>query len=326
MKTFAVVCLALIAIASCSYNAKSLWQDFKTKYNKKYITIQEEARKFNVFQQNLVKIAALNSDEHDGAKYAINKFTDFSEQEFADFYLSKKGFDISSYPESNRLLPRDPPPSFDWRTKGAVTPVKDQGQCGSCWAFSTTGNVEAVWFLKTSKLVSLSEQNLVDCDHECDPASPSDCDEGCNGGLMWNAFVYIIKRGIDTEDSYKYTARDGTCKQDKGVLGANITSWEKVATNEAQMAAYISSHGPIAVALNANPLQMYSKGILDPKSCNPKDLDHGVLIVGYGNESGKDFWIVKNSWGKSWGESGYFRLVRGKGACGINTACCSAIA
>jgi len=143
---------------------------------------------------------------------------------------------------------------------------------------------------------------------------------------MWNAFVYIIKHGIDTEDSYKYTARDGTCKQDKGVLGANLTAWEKVSTNEVQMAAYLSQHGPIAVALNANPLQMYSSGILDPKSCNPKDLDHGVLIVGYGSASGKDFWIVKNSWGKSWGEQGYFRLIRGKGACGINTACCSAIA
>jgi len=318
--------LALIAVASC-FSTKSLWQEFKAKYNKKYVDKHDDARRFAAFTQNLIKIAALNSDEGDTAKYAINKFADLSEQEFADFYLSKKGFgDISHLPISNQINPVDPPSSWDWRTKGAVTGVKDQGQCGSCWAFSTTGNVEGIYFLKTGKLVSLSEQNLVDCYHECDPDSPSDCDEGCNGGLMWNAFNYIIKHSIDTEDSYKYTARDGTCKQGKGVSGANITSWERVATDEVQIASYLTTHAPISIGINANPLQFYSSGILDPKSCDPKALDHGVLIVGYGNASGKDFWIVKNSWGKSWGEQGYFRIARGKGTCGLNTMCCSSLA
>jgi len=327
MKTAILVVLLLVACASAStLNSKSLFKEFKAKFNKKYFDSNEETKRFVTFTQNIARIASLNSDEDDEAKYAINKFADLSEKEFADFYLNSKGFDsIKNFPLSNRLLVNDPPAAYDWRTQGAVTAVKDQGQCGSCWAFSTTGNVEGQWFLKNKQLVSLSEQHLVDCDHECDPDSPSDCDSGCEGGLMWTAFAFIIKNGIDTEASYKYTARDGTCKQAKGIIGANITSWERVSQNEVTMVAYLYQHGPLSVALNATPLQFYSSGVLDPKSCNPQDLDHGVLIVGYGNASGKDYWLVKNSWGKGWGESGYFRLVRGKGACGINTAVCSSI-
>jgi cathepsin F len=326
MKVLALF-VVYLAVASC-FSAKSLFNEWKALHNKKYVDVHEEARRFSVFNQNLAKIAALNTEE-EAAKFVINKFADLTEQEFSDLYLQTKGFgnSFSKYPEAMTILPVAPD-SYDWRTKGAVTPVKDQGQCGSCWAFSTTGNVEAVWFLKTGKLVSLSEQNLVDCDHECDPQSPSDCDEGCNGGLMWNAFVFIRKHGIDTEDSYRYTARDGTCKQDKGIFGANVTGWEKVSTDESLMAAYLTTHVPISIGINASPLQFYGSGILDPKSCNPKALDHGVLIVGYGHDtaSGKDFWIVKNSWGKSWGEQGYFRIVRGKGACGLNTMACSSVA
>jgi len=213
----------------------------------------------------------------------------------------------------------DAPASHDWREKGADLGVKDQGQCGSCWAFSTVGNLEGLNFIKNKSKDTFSEQQLVDCD--------KDEDQGCNGGLMENAFEYMLKAGgLQKDSDYKYTARDGKCKFDKKKVAVQIKSWEAVSEDEEQIKTYLFNVGPLAVALNADPLQWYTGGIIDEdeSSCDPQALDHGVTLVGYGTEKGQDFWIVKNSWGKSWGEKGFFRMARGKGICGINTHVVSA--
>ena len=254
------------------------------------------------------------------ATYEINEFADLTEDEFAGKYLSR-GLNVMADTLADAPLLEDVAgvqgsfTSVDWTTKGAVTPVKNQGQCGSCWAFSTTGNVEGQLFQKSKKLVSLSEQQLVDCDTKGQ-------DQGCQGGLPSNGAAYIkTAGGLDTESDYPYTGTGGTCKFDKSKVAATITGWSKVSTDENQIAAQLNKVGPLSIGINAGPMQFYSKGVSCPWKilCNPKSLDHGVLIVGVGTDSGKDYWKIKNSWGTSWGEDGYYRICKDKGACGLNT-------
>lgn len=176
--------------------------------------------------------------------------------------------------------------------------------------------MEGQWFLAGHPLTEFSEQQLVDCDT---------VDQGCNGGLPSNAYEYIIKAGgIETEDNYPYTAADGTCAFSASKVAAKISNWTAVSTDEDQIAAFLVAHGPLSIGINAEWMQLYSHGISDPLFCNPKSLDHGVLLTGYGVESGKNFWTIKNSWGPDWGEKGYYRIIRGKGKCGMNTMVTSA--
>merc|ERR1711972_482614 len=200
--------------------------------------------------------------------------------------------------------------SVDWTTKGAVTPVKNQGQCGSCWSFSTTGALEGAWEIATGKLVSLSEQQFVDCDK---------VDSGCSGGLMDNAFQYAEKNAICTEESYSYTGRGGTCKASSctvGIPNGGVTGFKDVAKNDMQALMEAVTQQPVSIAIEADKssFQLYRSGILS--SLCGTSLDHGVLLVGYGSDSGKDYWKVKNSWGTTYGENGYVRLLRGKGGSG----------
>jgi len=271
--------------------------------------------RFTVWKNNFDAINEFNSNGNASYTLGINHLGDLTSAEFKQYYLGYKPISRSyirsqnEAPVSDRV---DLPTSVDWRLKNAVTPVKDQGQCGSCWAFSTTGSLEGAFAIKTGTLTSLSEQELVDC-------SDSYGNEGCNGGLMDEAFEYVIANGLCTEASYPYTAADGTCKSkctsaiDKG----DLSSYKDLPQDESQFMTAVAQQ-PVSIAIEADSMgfQFYLSGVFDNSGCGT-NLDHGVLIVGYGTDSGKDYWIVKNSWGGSWGEKGYIRMVRNKNECGL---------
>jgi len=211
------------------------------------------------------------------------------------------------------------PTAWDWRTKGAVTPIKDQGQCGSCWAFSATGSSEGAWALKKGNtLVSLSEQQLVDC-------SGSFQNQGCNGGLMDYAFQYIIANGgITSEAEYPYTAQTGNCMSPLPAEVATLSKYADVKQNSESSLLTAATIGPVSVAIEADQesFQFYQSGIYADPNCGTQ-LDHGVLVVGWGQAAStkQNYWIVKNSWGTSWGDNGYIYMARGinapYGICGI---------
>jgi len=177
-------------------------------------------------------------------------------------------------------------------------------------------NVEGVNFLKTQKLLSLSEQELVDCDKKTG-------DQGCQGGLPSNAYKDMIqnKIGLELESDYPYDAKNGKCKATQSKEQVFISNWTPISTDEDQIAAALMKYGPLAIGINAGPMQFYRGGVAKPRKvlCNPQKLDHGVAIVGFGVDSGEKYWIIRNSWGTTWGEKGYYRIIRGTGACGLNT-------
>jgi len=290
---------------------------FVQKHGKTYESAAEESYRYRVFKNNLDFINAHNAK---GLSYkvALNHFADLTASEFRDRFLGTK-FTRSKAAPSTHVVKANVklPDTVDWRTKGAVTAVKDQGQCGSCWAFSTTGSTEGAYFLKKGTLPSLSESNLVDC-------SGSQGNQGCNGGLMDYAFEYIItNKGIDTEASYPYVPEDGRCKFKAANVGATISSYTDVASGDESALQSAVAQQPISVAIDASQssFQFYSSGIYYEPNCSSDQLDHGVLAVGYGSESGSDYWLVKNSWAAQWGDKGYIKMSRNKSNnCGIATA------
>eukprot|EP00164_Ancoracysta_twista_P000168 GFYU01000242.1.p2 GENE.GFYU01000242.1~~GFYU01000242.1.p2 ORF type:complete len:340 (+),score=136.39 GFYU01000242.1:11-1030(+) len=306
----------LTGVTAALANEHPSFDEFTKTFYKQYESEDMYHYRRSVYDMNVKKVEWLNSQREgpSDAHYAVNIFADLTESEFAEKYLGVNPMaeTIDTFPEAAELDASAAPASFDWRSKGAVTPVKNQQQCGSCWAFSTTGDIEGKNQIATGKLVSLSEQMLVDCDHNGD--------QGCQGGLPSQAMQWIIKNGgIETEADYPYKAVNGQCHSEASKTAVKISGWEKVSTDESQIAAYLAEHGPLSIGINAGPMQFYAGGVANPFLCNPKKLDHGVLIVGYGTDAGKDYWIIKNSWGKAWGEQGYYRIIRGKGKCGLNT-------
>ena len=291
-------------------NGALLWQSFKNTHKKSYGPEEESAR-YEVFMQNMVKAADLER-RNPQAQFGMSPFADLTASEFKvrhSLNVTRKASPPAMF--SDAQVKQALATSVDWRSKGAVTQVKDQGQCGSCWSFSSTGGIEGAWKLAGNSLTSVSEQELVSCDK---------VDAGCNGGLMDNAFEWLVNNhggAIVTEASYPYTSGSGStgrCKSVSGkAVGATISGHKDVTHTESQMAAWVSAHGPLPIAVDASShWQTYTGGVVS--SCTGTSLDHGVLAVGYTSQ----YWIVKNSWGSSWGESGYIRLAYGSNQCGLN--------
>jgi cathepsin L len=290
---------------------------------KSYTSATEMDYRMSVFAANVARIEAHNGANHSWSM-AVNKFADLTSDEFAARYIG--GFKSKPKSRSLRATNYAPlntsanPTSVDWTTKGAVTPIKNQEQCGSCWAFSTTGSVEGAWFLSNGTLPELSEQQLVDC-------STAEGNQGCNGGLMDDAFQYIItNKGITTEDAYPYSATGpNTCEAAKKPIAATLSGFKDVTPNSELALETAIVKQPVSVAVEADQsvFQFYSGGVMD-SACGTQ-LDHGVLAVGYGTLGGKDYYLVKNSWGADWGLHGYILLARGakfnpSGQCGIQMA------
>jgi len=280
------------------------WTLWKMQHGKAYGTNTEEETRRAIFYDNLNRIEAFNNEEN-GASFSANFFADLTKSEFATKYtgLNKTAPLVSTEQEMAKPA-YESLQSKDWVKEGAVQAVRDQGQCGSCWAFSTVGSVESALYLGKSKTVDLAEQELVDCDNQ---------DSGCNGGLMTYGMEYVKKHGLDHESDYPYQATDGSCRkvaEDMDAAGGRIV--QIPARNEKTLVTKMANYGPVSVAVCASSQwQFYTGGVLS--SCCSQ-LDHGVLLVAY-NDSQKAS-TIRNSWGASWGENGYIRLKYGKNVCG----------
>ena len=318
MKLFSTL-LVFLPFASClstsRENYEKTFYNWMKDYNVSFENGNEFLERLNIFIENDNYINKVNNEKL-AYKLAHNQFSHLSRKEFAELNNLRpiQMNRVKNYVYSlDRKLRTKEDNEFDWTTQGAVTPVKDQEQCGSCWAFSTTGALEGAYFIKNKNLKSFSEQNLVDCDSN---------DYGCGGGLMDNAFAWIQKNGgIEQENDYQYVATTKPCSQDslKLVDGSAPKSWIDVkSTNDDLMDAIRQQPVSVAIEADQNFFQFYSSGVLTAQ-CGT-NLDHGVLAVGYGTLDGVDYYKVKNSWGESWGMDGYILIERKDvkgGQCGI---------
>ena len=307
---FALACLLANVSAMELMTAEDYqFMDFVSREGRSFGTVAEYNFRAEIFKKRVAEHKIHNASGATSTQ-GVNFLTDRTDEEIKKMLGYKASTEARKEGVFNTTDLAD---SVDWRTKGAVTPVKNQGQCGSCWSFSTTGALEGAHFVKTGTLVSLSEQNLVDC---------SWLNHGCNGGSMDLAFLYTESHKLETEAAYPYTAKSGlfACKYDKTKGEVGATTYTDVPKSSSSALKAAIAKGPVSVAIEADKpvFHQYTGGIISGTSCGTS-LDHGVLAVGYGSEGGKDFYIVKNSWTTSWGEKGYVRIgiENGSGVCGI---------
>jgi len=301
---------AAVSAATISGDVMSAFLDFQKTYDKSYSDV-EFSKRLAIFSDNLERVNKLNADHiliGGEAVHGVTKFSDLTPEEFKAMYLT--------YVPRNETVQR---PRLeldgslgsvvDWRAKGAVTAVKDQGQCGSCWAFSATEAIESYFFLKTGQLVELSPQQITSCDK---------VDGGCNGGWPYRAYQYVkTAGGMERASDYPYTSgtgNTGVCKFDssKVVSGSRLNSYTSIQQSESQLQVALNN-GPASVCVAADAFQSYRGGIL--RSC-PGSIDHCVQAVGY--DSDNQYWIVRNSWNTNWGEDGYIRIAMGQNLCQIS--------
>ncbi|XP_067872691.1 procathepsin L-like [Heterodontus francisci] len=319
--SFQIVALTVTASSLFDPLLTEGWEKWKASHQKQYPEHEESARRI-VWEKN-VRFIEYHNLEYSMGKHTYNlKMNQFGDMTLEEFDERMNGFRLFKSRNSSQQLLRMPesaeiPKSVDWRDKGYVTPVKNQGSCGSCWAFSSTGALEGQTFKKTGNLISLSEQNLVDC-------SGPQGNEGCGGGWMENAFKYVHENhGIDSEAGYPYTGTDDPCNYKIEYKATNCTNYFFVAKgNEKALARAVAKIGPISIAIDAThqSFQFYQSGIYYEPNCQTDVMSHAVLVVGYGRESRKSYWLVKNSYGVEWGNEGYILMSRDReNNCGIAT-------
>eukprot|EP01113_Clastostelium_recurvatum_P037892 TRINITY_DN558_c0_g1_i1.p1 TRINITY_DN558_c0_g1~~TRINITY_DN558_c0_g1_i1.p1 ORF type:complete len:351 (-),score=114.43 TRINITY_DN558_c0_g1_i1:77-1081(-) len=332
MRSLAVV--LVVALCGQALADVQSFNAFISKYGKVYSTNQEYARRYKIYEDNMEKAHMMSQD---GVEYGETKFADLTADEFLAYKAGVSNLNkLPSRPALNITIPPAPipleanPTPSDWTTPNppVVTPVKDQGQCGSCWAFSTVANIEGVWALAGHPLVSLSESDVVDC---------TKTSYACSGGWPYWAMQDLLtsyQGRIDTEASYPYTIPAAACTFSASSVGATIKSFDSYCKegttplSETAIESLLIQKGPLSVCLNATPMQLYRSGVDNPRSCSPSSIDHCVTLVGYGVDGNTKFWKIKNSWGTTWGEQGFYRLIKGtsqpQGACGIQTVITSA--
>jgi cathepsin F len=329
------------------------FQNFLKGFNRTYNSYEEMKFRLQIFRDNFLRQEADMTLKKSKHSVGITQFFDLMPQEFTTSYLNlnitiqdlmdsqklegslledmKNGMirnkgetdrvkkvNNSDIPEkknsSNVRMLQSLPDSFDWRSQGVIKFIKNQGSCGSCWSFSATANIEARYYLKYGIYENFSEQQLINCDSNSN---------GCNGGKAGNAFYYLRynSNGFVRESQLPYVGYQNICSISNLSPVAQVTAWAFSGTlDEDQIALMLLNYGPLSAAINAKYLQYYTGGIIDENelNCNPYSLNHAINLVGYGIENGQKYWIVQNSWGQYWGESGYFRISRGKSTCGIN--------
>jgi len=304
----AVYALSLLAAAASAltFKADPFWKSFKATYGKSYETEAEEARRYEVFNANMQKAAEFNALGED-AEYGMTSVSDrFPEELFTTFDIPQD-IQVDAEPSAEEVAAL--PTSFDARSKGWIPAIRNQGSCGSCWAFTTVASIAANYAKKKGRSPPvLAEQQLVDC---------STGDHGCNGGWPTTAATYA-KKGMMYNSAYPYTARKGTCRYASSKVVTKVSATGYVTKTVAAMKTAVQNYGSLMIALNANKLQSYKSGIITASGCSTS-VNHGVNIIGWGKSGSTQYWIVRNSWGTSWGEKGYFRMVSGKNACGIES-------
>jgi len=346
------VLLALTFAAGAAATPRDDFAEWAAAHGKLYSDAQEEDARFEAWQKNKARVAELMAvrARHAEASATLGnedmwwpELNEFADEDPAEFARTRNGLRPAlaarrrAAPSGGvrHIVPANAPPlpaSVDWRDKGLVVPPKNQGSCGSCWAFSAIASLEGQHAKKTGKLVSLSEENLVDCVHGVQlPNETTPCCMGCSGGLMDDAFSYVLEKqhgGVDTEAAYPYKGFSGSCLFDKlqpSAVGAKMVGFVDLQPgNETQLMHAVATVGPVSVGVDASlDWQLYAFGVFHPWFCSSKPgaMDHGVAVVGYGStDGGVPYWIIRNSWGSMWGEHGYMKLLRGKNACGVANA------